>query len=168
MDNKKCYNKGGASIMGRTPNIKFNGELLDKKIKEIEKDSFNQGKVSIYIMGKGRSYYCDCIKNGTIAESVLDRVCTYYEFDKKEFIVTEETVKKDIQEKADTQNYENVIILLQGIDRTLKELLAQQKSTNYLLGELKTSAMNDTKNSKDILGKLENLEKRQQRYGKYN
>ena len=104
-------------------------------------------------------------KKETVKKTAAKSAATKTEETKKE---VKETEKKEIQKQADTQNYENVILLLQGIDKTLQELLAQQKSTNYILGELKTSMMNDVKNNKEILGKLENLEKRQQRYGKYN
>ena len=153
--------------MARPQKIKINVTLLDKNIRDNENGNFNQAKISKFVMGKGDTYYSEMLKNGTVAEEVLDRVCEYYDLTKKDYIITEEDVQKEIQQKADTQNYENLIVLLTGIDKTLKEILAQQKSTNFLLGELKTNAANDNKFSKEIIQKLENLEKRQ-RYGKYN
>lgn len=153
--------------MARPQKIKINVALLDKNIRAIENGNFNQAKISKFVMGKCSTYYSEMLKNGTIAEEVLDRVCEYYDLTKKDYIITEEDVQKEIQQKADTQNYENLIVLLTGIDKALKEILAQQKSTNFLLGELKTNAANDNKFSKEIIQKLENLEKRQ-RYGKYN
>ena len=150
--------------MGRTPNIKVNMELLDKHIREKEGGNFNQNKVSKFVMGKGSTYYCEAIKSGTLNPEVLDRVCEYYEFTKEDYLVTDETKKVQIQKQADTMNYENVILLLTGIDKTLKELLAQQKSTNYSLNELRNAVFNTNKNSKDILEKLENIEKRGSRH----
>ena len=154
--------------MARPQKIKINVTLLDKNIRDNENGNFNQAKISKFVMGKGDTYYSEMLKNGTVAEEVLDRVCEYYDLSKEDYIVTKETVQKEIQQKADTQNYENLIVLLTGIDKSLKEILAQQKSTNFLLGELKTNATNDNKFSKEIIQKLENLEKRQQKYGKYN
>lgn len=153
--------------MGRVPKIKINATLLDSKIKELEGSSFNQGKISKFVMNKGNTYYCEMLKNQTVAVEVLDRICEYYELDKNDFIITEEIAKKQIQEQANTQNYENLIVLLSGINKTMQEQLAQQKSTNYLLGEIRTSLLNENKNTKSILEKLEHLEKRQSKYNKY-
>lgn len=153
--------------MPRPQKIKINATLLDKYIRDNENDNFNQAKISKFVMGKGDTYYSEMLKNGTVAEEVLDRICEYYELDKKDFIITDEIAKKQIQEQANTQNYENLVLLLTGINKTMQEQLAQQKSTNYLLGEIRTSLLNENKNTKSILEKLDNLEKRQSKYNKY-
>ena len=151
--------------MARPQKLKINVTLLDKNIREKENGNFNQSKISKFVMGKGETYYSEMLKNGTVAEEVLDRVCEYYELTKKDYLITEETVKKEIQQKADTQNYENLIVLLTGIDKTLKELLAQQKSNNYMLQQIQTYMANENKFSKDIITILDKQEKRS-RYGK--
>ena len=151
--------------MARPQKIKINVTLLDKNIRAIENGNFNQAKISKFVMGKGDTYYSEMLKNGTVAEEVLDRVCEYYDLSKEDYIVTKETVQKEIQQKADTQNYENLIVLLTGIDKTLKELLAQQKSNNYMLQQIQTYMANENKFSKDIITILDKQEKRS-RYGK--
>ena len=155
------------SNMGRQPNIRINGELLDKHIKEIEGEKFDASKISTFILGRDKTYYKKCLLQNSLAEDVLDRVCKYYELTKDDYIITEEKVKETIQQKADTMNYDNVILLLQGIDTAMKELLAQQKTTNYYLKELYTNSTNDTKLKKEILQKLENMEKRDKRGPSY-
>lgn len=150
--------------MGRTPKTKVNMKLLDSHIKEKEGSAFDYSKISKFIMGKGDAYYRVALRSECMANDVLDRVCEYYGFNKQDYIITEETKKKEVQKEADTLNYENVILLLTGIDKTLKELLGQQKSTNYLINELRTDLAKDNKINKEILGKLETVEKRSKKY----
>lgn len=108
--------------MGRTPKTKVNMKLLDSHIKEKEGSAFDPSKISKFIMGKGDTYYRVALRTGCVVDDVLDRVCEYYGFDKQDYIITEETKKVEVQKQADTMNYENVILLLTGIDKTLKEL----------------------------------------------
>ena len=145
--------------MGRTPNIKIDGSKLDEAIKKVEGDKFNQGKVSQFIMGRDKTYYSGTVKKNEISPEVLDRVCSYYEFDKEDFIVTAETEKKEIQQKADTQNYENVLTYLKGIDGLLREVLATQKSTNFILNEMKNNLIKSNTNEKALLDKIDAVSK---------
>lgn len=145
--------------MGRPANIKIDGKKLDEDIRNHEGSKFNATKISKFIMGKNTTYYCQSIKENNMSEEVLNRVCQYYELDKSDYIVTADVEKQKIQQKADTQNYDNLILLLTGIDRTLKELLAAQKSTQFILNEMKGDLMKSNSNSKAILEKIESFEK---------
>ena len=108
---------------------------------------------------RDKTYYRGTIKKNEINAEVLDRVCDYYELDKNDYIITEATEKKQIQEKADTQNYDNMILLLTSIDKTLKELLASEKSTQFILNEMKNNLMKSNTNEKNILDKLDDVAK---------
>ena len=101
-----------------------------------------------------------CRKNGEINSGSLDRVCEYYNLDKEDYIgkaVEPEPKKESNVDQSMQQNYENIIIMLAGFDKTMKELLTQLKTTNFLLNELKTSAMNDNKFNKEIVEKLDQI-----------
>lgn len=145
--------------MARPANLKIDGAKLDEAIKKAEGIKFNQSKVSQFIMGRDKTYYSGTIKKNEINAEVLDRVCDYYELDKNDYIITEATEKKQIQEKADTQNYDNMILLLTSIDKTLKELLASEKSTQFILNEMKNNLMKSNTNEKNILDKLDDVAK---------
>ena len=135
--------------MARQPNLKIDGELLDIHIRRAEGDKFNQTKISQFILGKDKTYYSKTLLQGSISEECLERVCNYYDLDKTEYIITDEVEKKNIQQKADTQNYENIIVLLTAVDRTLVELLAQQKTTNEMMRNLLRELKADSKETKN-------------------
>ena len=144
--------------------IKIDGKKLDAAIKAAEGDKWNQAKISCYIMNMKKSYYCYAVTNNLMNPEVLDRVCQYYDLDKDDFIVTAEDEKKQIQQQADTQNYENVLTYLKGIDGILRELLSTQKSTNFILNEMKNNLIKSNSNEKDICDLLAAAEKRKQAY----
>jgi len=148
--------------MARIPKIRFNSEKLDKDIKQAEGAKFNQGKISEFIMQRNKTYYCECMKDGTIAEEVLDKVCSYYDLSKDDYIVTQQTEQAEIQKKADTLNYENVLTHLGTISKTLNEILGQQRSIAYLLGELNNKMMGQNKHDKELISLLEDIKKKQQ------
>jgi len=145
--------------MGRIPNIKIDGLKLDEAIRKAEGSGFNQGKISQFIMCKDKSYYSGMLRRNEISGDTLQRVCEYYDLDKDDFIITEKSKKQEIQRIADTQNYDNLILLLTGIDKTLKELLAAQKSTQFMINEMKNNLMKSNSNEKAILDKIESIEK---------
>ena len=64
-------------------------------------------------------------------------MCDYYDLNSDDYVVTEEVEKQIIQEKADTQNYDNVILLLTSIDKSLREILTQIKSNNINMGYIR-------------------------------
>ena len=144
--------------------VKIDGKKLDAAIKKVEGDKWNQSKISCYIMNMKKSYYCYAVTNNLMNPEVLDRVCQYYDLDKDDFIITAEDEKKQIQQQADTQNYDNLILLLTGIDKTLKELLAAEKSTQFILNEMKNNLIKSNSNEKQICDLLEAAEKRKQAY----
>jgi len=147
---------------GRAPRVKFNAQKFDEDVRKHEGTRFNQSKISEFIMGRNATYYCEALKEERIAEEVLEKACKYYELDKVDYIITEETEKKQIQQKADTQNYENVLTYLKGIDDLLRELLAAEKSTQFILNEMKNNLMKSNTNEKAMIEKLEAVEKREQ------
>ena len=144
---------------GRAPRIKFNAQKFDEDIRKHEGSRFNQSKISEFIMGRNSTYYCEALKEEKIAEEILEKVCKYYELDKNDYIITADVEKQQIQQKADTQNYDNLILLLTGIDKTLKELLAAEKSTQFILNEMKNNLMKSNANEKQILETLESVNK---------
>lgn len=135
--------------MGRPAKITVDAKKMDNEIKKILGARFNAARISESVLHKGKTYYNDFVKSGTISESALDTLCDSYGMDKDDYVITEEKIQEDIQQKAESQNYENLIVLLTGIDKSLRELLGQQKSTNYLLGELMTNSKETTKSLKE-------------------
>lgn len=142
---------------GRTPNIKINGEQLDKDIKNIEKTSFNAGKISTFILGKSKTYYTVSIRENNMSKDTLDRLCGYYDLDAEDYIVTEEMETKAVQEQVTDQNYENLILVLMSIDRSLKEIVSHTKTTNMGIEDLKSSMTGVMKLEREI---LENVDKK--------
>ena len=146
---------------GRTKtNIKFNFEKLDNDIQRIEGENYSQSRIDKFVLGRSNGYYRCCRKNGEINSGSLDRVCEYYGLEKEDYIgkaVEPEPKKESNIDQSMQQNYENIIIMLAGFDKTMKELLTQIKTTNFLLNELKTSAMNDNKFNKEIVEKLDQI-----------
>ena len=139
---------------GRTPNVTIKGEVLNKHIMAIEKGGFNAAKISTFIMGKGKMYLTQSIKNNTMARASLDKLCDYYDLNSDDYVVTEEVEKQIIQEKADTQNYDNVILLLTSIDKSLREILTQIKSNNINMGYIRNDINSVGGVSKAILEKI--------------
>lgn len=146
--------------MGRERNLKLYSEKLDKVIRDAEGDKYDPKRISKFVLGKCDSYYSKTvIKDGNISQDAFDRLCEYYSLKPENYILTDEKEKEVIQEKADTQNYENIIVLLTGIDKTLRELLATQKSTNYILGEIKNGQVASNQNSKKVIELVDNIDK---------
>ena len=142
------------SKKGRTPNLTIKGESLNNDIKAIEKNGFNSAKISTFIMGKGKMYFAQAVKNNKMARASLEKVCGYYDLDTEDYIVTEEVEKQIIQEKADTLNYDNIILLLTSIDKTLKEILAQTKSNGINAGYIRNDINAVGNVGKTILEKI--------------
>lgn len=146
--------------MAREKNLKIYSEKLDKVIRAAEGDKYDAKRISKFVLGKCDSYYSkSVIQNHNISKDAYERLCEYYNLKPEDYILTEAKEKEVIQEKADTQNYENIIILLTGIDKTLKELLATQKSTNYILGEIKNGQVTNNQNSKKVIELVDNIDK---------
>lgn len=135
----------------RTPNLTINGEKLDKDIKNIEKTSFNAAKISTFILGKSKTYYNIALRDNKMSKDALDRVCEYYDLDTQDYIITEEMEEKAAQEKVSDQNYENLILILTSIDRSLKEIISHTKSTSMGIEDLKSSLTVATKLEREIL-----------------
>jgi len=146
--------------MAREKNLKVDSEKIDKVIKDIDGDKYDPKRISKFVLGKCDTYYTTIVlKDHAISKDAYERLCEYYGLGSEEFIVTEEKEKQLIQEKADTMNYENVILLLTGIDRALKELLAAQKSTNYILTAIKESQTKEIQNDNKIIELVDNIDK---------
>lgn len=146
--------------MPREKNLKIYSDKIDKIVKDAEGDKYDPKRISKFVLGKGDTYYTKSIlKDGNISKDAYERLCEYYNLKPEDYILTEKKEKEIIQEKADTMNYENVIILLTGIDKTLKELLATQKSTNYILGEIKNGQVASNQNGKKVIELVDNIDK---------
>lgn len=146
--------------MPREKNLKIYSDKIDKIVKDAEGNKYDPKRISKFVLGKGDTYYTKSIlKDGNICKDAYERLCEYYNLKPEDYILTEAKEKEVIQEKADTMNYENIIILLTGIDKTLKELLATQKSTNYILGEIKNGQVINNQNSKKVIELVDNIDK---------
>ena len=146
--------------MAREKNLKIDSEKIDKVIKSVDGDKYDPKRISKFVLGKGDTYYTAIVlKDHAISKDAYERLCEYYSLVPEDYIITEEKEKQIIQEKADVMNYENVILLLTGIDKTLKELLAAQKSTNYILGEIKNGQVASNQNGKKVIELVDNIDK---------
>ena len=146
--------------MAREKNLKIYSDKIDKVARSIDGDNYNPSRISKFILGKGNGYYTTTVlREHTISKDAYERLCEYYGLVPEDYILTEKKEKEIIQEKADTMNYENIIILLTGIDKTLKELLATQKSTNYILGEIKNGQVASNQNGKKVIELVDNIDK---------
>lgn len=146
--------------MAREKNLKIYSDKIDKVVKAAEGDKYDPKRISKFVLGKGDTYYTNMIlKHHVICKDAYERLCEYYGLVPEDYILTEKKEKEIIQEKADTMNYENVILLLTGIDRTLKELLAAQKSTNYILTAIKESQTKEIQNDNKIIELVDSIDK---------
>ena len=146
--------------MAREKNLKVDSARIDKVVRSIDGDKYDPKRISKFVLGKGDTYYTTIVlKDHAISKDAYERLCEYYGLAHDDYIVTEEKEKQLIQEKADTMNYENVILLLTGIDKTLKELLAAQKSPNYILGEIKNGQVSTNQNGKKVIELVDNIDK---------
>jgi len=148
----------------RKPNIKINGEALDTDIRKAEGNRYNQSNISTIIMGRAKSYYAQCICKNSMEENVLDKLCTFYDLDKIDYVITEEAEKAAIIKQVDNLNYENILTLLASIDKSLREILAQEKSNQFTLGEIQNAILTGNGHSKASLEILQTQEKRKQNY----
>lgn len=81
--------------MARQPNIVYDSKKLDDAIREIDGDRYSATNIGSIVMGKGNTYYFNCLKKSTISEDALSRVCKFYKLRKKDYIVPEQ-VKLEI------------------------------------------------------------------------
>ena len=87
--------------MARQPNILYDSKKLDDAIREIDGDRYSATNIGSIVMGKGNTYYFNCLKKNTISEDALSRVCKFYKLRKKDYIVPEQ-VKLEIAESDNT------------------------------------------------------------------
>jgi len=106
--------------MARKPNVFYDAKKLDDIIREIDGDRYSGTNVGAIVMGKGNTYYFNCLKKNTISEDALRRVCKFYRLKAKDYILpepikveepeaVEETVKPVpsdtvLEDSTDTQN----------------------------------------------------------------
>ncbi len=81
--------------MARQPNIVYDSKKLDDAIREIDGDRYSATNIGSIVMGKGNTYYFNCLKKSTISEDALSRACKFYKLRKKDYIVPEQ-VKLEI------------------------------------------------------------------------
>ena len=114
------YSKKEGVIMARKPNVFYDAKKMDDIIREIDGDRYSGTNVGTIIMGKGNTYYFNCLKRNMISEDALRRVCKFYKLRAKDYILpepinveepesVEETVKPVpsdtvLEDSADTPN----------------------------------------------------------------
>ena len=166
---------------GRKPNIRIDGAKLDEAIRNFEGDRYNRSKISRIIMGKDKTYYSMTVREGSINEATLNRVCEYYGFTAADFIVkdTPEADSNYIPPVAantpvpittiipvDSENSAKIIELLTSIDATLKELVAAEKATQFILNDVTNNLIKSCSNQKTMMETLNEMSKR--RNGHHN
>lgn len=92
---------------------------------------FNQTELSL-ILGKGDTYISDCFRRESMQDDDLKKLCTLLRVDLQDVLNdAPKPVKKDNTDNAD----DNVIELLLGIYKVLRENQAAIRTTNIKLDE---------------------------------
>ena len=147
---------------GRPANIKIDGAKLDAAIRASEGDKFNQGKISRIIMGRDKSYYRIAIKENSINSEVLDKVCEYYELNRDDYLApTPSATPVNLEFVATSTSApvgldsDKLIELLTSIDKSLQEIAASERATQFVLSEIQNSLLKSNSNEKTIIDKLD-------------
>lgn len=150
--------------MPRKANIAFDGKKLDQDIKKLEGSRYSQAKISEIIMGNGSTYFSNAINRELISEESLKKVCSFYNLNIADYIITEKDKKEAMKKEVDSTNFENILVHLAAINKLMAELLAQQKSTNYMLGQMTDKIQMIQKSSKEINDKVDSSQNRSRSY----
>ena len=89
--------------MPRLKNIRYDAQKLDADIRLIDGDRYSQTSIGTIIMGKGSTYYFNCLSRGTIPEEILDRTCRFYKLKKKDYIIKDDLASKKNAEKSKSE-----------------------------------------------------------------
>lgn len=170
--------------MARKPNVRYDAQKLDAAIREIDGERYTATNVGTIVMGKGNTYYFNCLKKNLIAEDALDRVCKFYKLKKKEYLLPDESkievpaepIPADTPVVPTTEPAQadpiKVIAELPEIDmnpiveqlivqnKLLTDQIAQQKSTNYLLEQVVDRLIKIKGSDESILKILQDREKK--------
>lgn len=131
--------------MAKQKNIQINQEKLDNVIKAIEGDKYSPKRISKFVLGKSDSYYSKSVlTNGNISKDTLDRLCEYYDLKAEDFLpqlditlppAAAVAVVPDVSYVSGIDG-ETLFTMLGDINKALVELIALQKATNSMLGDL--------------------------------
>ena len=133
--------------MAKQKNIRIDQEKLDKVIKAIEGDKYSPKRISKFVLGKSDSYYSKSVlTNGNISKDTLDRLCEYYDLKAEDFLQPSEVTLVppatgvaaavlDVPYVSGIDG-ETLFTMLGDINKALVELVALQKATNSMLGDL--------------------------------
>ena len=132
--------------MAKQKNIRIDQEKLDKVIKAIEGDKYSPKRISKFVLGKSDSYYSKSVlTNGNISKDTLDRLCEYYDLKADDFLVPQLDITSPpavaVAAVPDVSyvrgiDGETLFTMLGDINKALVELVALQKATNSMLGDL--------------------------------
>ena len=131
--------------MAKQKNIQINQEKLDNVIKAIEGDKYSPKRISKFVLGKSDSYYSKSVlTNGNISKDTLDRLCEYYDLKAEDFLPQLDITSPPAVAVAAVPDVpyvsgidgETLFTMLGDINKALVELVALQKATNSMLGDL--------------------------------
>ena len=131
--------------MAKQKNIQINQEKLDNVIKAIEGDKYSPKRISKFVLGKSDSYYSKSVlTNGNISKDTLDRLCEYYDLKAEDFLPQPDITSPQVTAVAAVPDVpyvsgidgETLFTMLGDINKALVELVALQKATNSMLGDL--------------------------------
>lgn len=157
---------------GRKPNIDVDAVKLDAAIQNAEGEKFVRTKISEIIMGRDKTYYRHMMDRNKISPEVLKRVCKYYGFNEKDYLLENHVKSEDTQKIAiqpvpvatyigpDPENSQKMIEILTSIDKTLKDLLAADKATQFILNDIVNNQIKSNSNQKTIIETLEEYTKK--------
>lgn len=132
--------------------IKINGAEL---LKQLKATGQSIEKISVYVLNRGKGFIYDACRNNKIEEDLLDALRGMYDISKENIVAVSEQKEKQQENKND----ENLIIYANGIEKLLREILAEQKNTNIKLNELILRVNNLNSFNKQIHESVEKIER---------
>lgn len=105
--------------------VKINGAEL---LKQLKATGQSIEKISVYVLNRGKGFVYDACRNNKIDEDLLDALRGMYDISKEDIVA--------VSEQQENKTDENLVIYANGIEKLLREILAEQKNTNIKLNEL--------------------------------
>lgn len=159
--------------MAKNTNFPYDAKKLDDDIRNIDGERYNQSKISTFIIGRCDTYYSQAFKKEAISKEALSKICKYYSLKEKDYLLPDAPRKSKVEEAKNVEEkvVEKPIVVNIDIDpiikaieamkedmnkhtKILEELVAQQKSANFVLNQALDRLSSIQKFEKDILDKI--------------
>lgn len=112
--------------------------------------SFSSNKISKFILNKSETYLRKSFENGRIKYGHLETLCEFYELRPAESYILEDSKPSEDGKSMNQKDYENLVVYLSSIDKSLSTLVATMRTQNYILSEMKENEKSMAKIVKEL------------------